>query len=204
MRIGTCVSLFALTALPLCSRANLISNGSFETPVLQGGSNHIYQSGEFIGPTGGGPSDGWTVSASIGADLYSVGFGYPNAIDGNQALYLGENGLNGGVSQLVNLGTGQHNLSFLQASISFPSRVSLHILGPVGFQFDQYFDWSGSWTQQQTSFTTTQSGLYTLWLIQPSGFTSVVDDVDLVAVPAPSVLGALGFSAFTFSLRRRR
>jgi hypothetical protein len=211
-------------SLPL--RANLIANGSFETPVVPVGAFTNFGSGS-TGITG------WTVvGATGGVSIVSGTFSqecctFP-AEDGAQWLDLTGDGTNSieGVEQSVATTPGTtYDLSFWVGNTSDPggifgrtSTVNVLLGGISGTLIDaatNIINTPGTlaWQQFTTSFTATGSSTTLDFLNGDSPFdnSNGLDNVSLTAagpstVPEPATLPLVGVSlaALSVFLRRRR
>jgi hypothetical protein len=114
MKLLVASAAVALLA-PVSAHANLITNGSFESPNI--GQAWYMEYGSNIGqPNYGGPTiDGWTINANTNVDIVSA-LGAPGgapAAAGNQYLDLVGTGSTGGISETFSTVAGQtYNLGF--------------------------------------------------------------------------------------------
>jgi len=212
--------LIAAVATPAC--ANLIVNGSFETPVVTAGGTAIYGAGSTA-------ITGWTV-AGVGADsvaLVSTSFAQSgvtfNAQNGQQWIDLAGNASNSqssGVTQ--NIATvlgGQYTISFYVGSADdnvnnffFPSTIDLSINGGTRTHFTNPNAPSNhlDWMQFVVPFVATGSSTNLTFYNggASNNFLSAFDNVVVEGVPEPSsfmlLLSALGCGAVGAHVRRRK
>ncbi len=213
--------LACILAGAVSGQANLITNGSFENPVVPVGSFENF----IAGSTG---ITGWTVD---GPEVSIVNGAYTSeccafpAEDGNQWLDLTGDESNSleGVQQTVATVAGtQYNLSFWVGNTYDPggiygktSTVDVLLGGVDGSLLGAFTNHSTTkgtlmWEQFSTSFTATGSSTTLVFLnADPASDNSNgLDNISLVAgtavVPEPSVLPFVGAGLFGFALVRRR
>ncbi len=216
--------LMSLGSLPL--KANLITNGSFETPVVPAGGFTNFNSGSTA-------ITGWTVvgpQASIVSGSYTAGCCEFPAEDGVQWLDLTGDESNAveGVQQTVATTSGtQYALSFWVGNVDDPtgffgntSTVKVYLGGITGTLLGTFTNSSTSttqtWEQFTTSFTATGS-MTTLDFINADPSTDNSNGLDNVvlnasstsAIPEPATLpltlsGLLGLGLFCLYKRRVR
>ncbi|MDE3066635.1 MAG: VPDSG-CTERM sorting domain-containing protein [Verrucomicrobiota bacterium] len=194
------VSIICLAASP-AAWANLIQNGSFESPTLP-----------FATISGTSPNN-WTG----GQYLISQGtFNFPNAEDGLQY----EDPVNsnpGTLSQTIAITTaGNYVLTFwlngyngnsYGMNLFFPSHTGSYV-GPLG----AFYTGTGSstWAVETFSFSFLTTGSLTLEFLPGSAAPNLIDNVDLELQPTAGVpdsgatAGLLGLGlAGLFALRRK-
>jgi choice-of-anchor C domain-containing protein len=183
--MATVAGLCLATARPAAAGANLLSNGSFETPVQGGDFGTIFSTDP--NPTIGA----WTVTSGS-VDLINT---YWTAEDGNQSLDMSGNGP-GSIAQTVNTTAGEtYQLSFWEAGNTDGGSTVKSLSAIVnGTQIgDALFDDTGKsrsnmgW--QQYSYDFTSSGGPTTISFQsnePSPWGPALDNVSLQAVPEAS------------------
>jgi hypothetical protein len=211
-RLPALVALAASLAAP--AHANLISNGSFETPLVPNGFHTNFVAGTNLG--------GWTVvgvdSSIIDGDFVQSGIAF-RAQDGDQWLDLAgyqANAPTSGVRQTIATTAGtQYRLTFYVGSATdgvffFPTTVDLSINGGTRTHYfnpaapTDEMDWLGF------SVDFIASGVSTVITFfngaAANNFSTALDNVSVVAarnVPEPGtlLLAALGIPAM-FSVRR--
>ncbi len=214
MRSGMCLSLGALMiflGFAPVSRANLLTNGSFESPVLPAGKAVIDPVGNawtFTHPSGLISPPGEPVP---GQGDYG---GYP-APDGNQYAFIQSGGgSRGTISQQITLPTtGDYRLTYWEAgrphqNFSLPTGgnqpysilLDSTVLGTFATTTDEPF------TARSLDFTAS-AGTYTFKFaaggVLTADNTSFIDGVNLVSIPEPSMLAA-GILGSVMLLRPRR
>lgn len=210
-------TLAVLVAKP--ADANLILNGSFETPLVPVGGTTIFGAGSTS-------ITGWTV-VGVGADsvaLVSTSFAQSgvtfNAQQGQQWIDLAGNASNSqssGVTQsIATVPGGSYEVSFYVGSADdvvnnffFPSTIDLSINGGPRAHFTNPATPSNhlDWAQFVVPFTATGSSTSLTFYNGGTNFNflSAFDNVVAVGVPEPSsgVLIAFGIAVFSRSGRRR-
>ena len=207
---GVCL---ALTFGGLPTRANLITNGSFESPVVPSGS--------YLNFFPLSPPPGWTVvgpEVSIVSGTYSAGCCTFPAEDGNQWLDLTGPGTNSleGIEQAVATTPGtQYTLSFWVGNVNDPfgvfgttSTVLLSINGGPNQPFTNSVNSTTlSWQQFTTTFTASGSTT-TIEFLNGDPITDNSNGLDNVVLnvssqtPEPGTLSLLGIGMLGL-LRRR-
>ena len=215
-RTRIALAMLLATATPAAASANLLTNGSFETPAVPAGGLAEYTPGTNLG--------GWIVIntpvAALGG-FSEPGYTYP-AQDGSISLDLTGIGTRGagGVQQTVDLATGNYLLSFWIGNddgptFSQPTSVELFVNGAS----------QGSFTNSDVTAGTINWRNYTFDLASIGGATTIgfvnrtstndngafFDNVSLVAagtsaVPEPATWAMMiaGFGAVGASMRGRR
>jgi hypothetical protein len=211
------VKLFAVaaalaTVAPATAHAGLLINPSFEQPALPPGTFRDFTAGNTIGA-------GWVVQSGD-AQVITNNFSptWPNATDGNQIAYLGQNLQATTVYQDVSLNASTayrltFDLSgFSQFNNGNGALLKVDILsggqsilgGPVTFTRPEPSQFAG----EVLEFTSGSSGSYRLILNQPGGHGTNVDNfsLTLASVPEPSslTLGCVGAGIVTTLLGYRR
>src|SRR5205807_10316414 len=79
--------------------SNTLANGSFETPVLAGGTYQYLPSGAT-----------WTFSGNAGIQRNGSAWGAPTAPEGQQTAFF--QGVNAQIGQTINLAAGSYSVSF--------------------------------------------------------------------------------------------
>jgi hypothetical protein len=206
---------------PVAHAANLLQNPSFEDPVRTEDYTFLH-TGDDIGGV-------WFVTEhvfDVGHVRHFSSFPEPYP-DGDQMIYVGDDGLAGTVVQPIStaLSAGDYSLSFWQGNTVFfgagEVRIQLApITGGSGFLttygpavYDQLFTLDESsalgWYHQVDNIDVPTDGFYGLFIIgaTDSGEPTVIDMVSLTAVPEPSSLALVATVVATLSvvaLRRKR
>jgi len=206
-------SSIAAAAVAFClvspARANLLTNGSFETPIVPAGSFTNF-------PTGSTLITGWTVigpPVSVVSGTFDTPF-FP-AQDGAQWLDLtGPTSGGGGVQQAVATTPGQtYNLSFFVGTgFGTASTVEVLIIGaPFATRTNSTPGPVINWEQFTIPFTATSASTLIGFLnLDPAGDDSNgLDNVSLdaasaVTVPEPGTVVLLGAALAGFGFLRRR
>lgn len=219
-------SLFVagLLSLPAAAQANLVANGSFETPLLAPGVFATFFTGQVIGSAWtvvGAPGVSGSV-AVIGGSYTESGVNYP-AQNGLQWLDLTGPGSNSavGVEQALSTTASlSYALSFAVGNVNQPgiglgssSTVELFVNGSSAGLFTNSAGGATAinWQVFNTSFTATGAST-TLRFINRDGPNDGVNGLDnviveartgVVPVPAALPLLASGLALFGFLGRRR-
>lgn len=198
------------------AQANIINNGSFETPILATGAYANYTTGS-VGIAG------WTVFGPSGTNvalingLYKEGsYNFP-AQDGTQWLDLTGSGANSteGIQQIVSTtAETTYNLSFGVGNVSgspygLTSTIGILVNGTLmGSKINSISGSTLNWQQFDFVFTpNTSSTLVGLENLNPSADNvNGLDNVSLnpVGVPKPASIYILGSILIRMSLLKRR
>lgn len=209
------ICLAAVVATPAV--ANLIVNGSFETPVAPVGGTTIYGAGS-------ASITGWTV-VGVGSDsvaLVSTSFAQSgvtfNAQNGQQWIDLAGNASNSqssGVTQSIATVPGNlYEVSFYVGSADdnvnnffFPSTIDLSINGGPRAHFTNPIAPSNqlNWAQFVVPFVATGSSTNLTFYNggASNNFLSAFDNVVVDGVPEPSSVILIGLGTVGFLGRRR-
>ncbi|MCA9109839.1 MAG: PEP-CTERM sorting domain-containing protein [Planctomycetaceae bacterium] len=196
-------------------QADLILNPSFEDPILSApGTFQRFAAGQTIGA-------GWIVqapSATGSVVIYtphSAVVDWPNATDGNQILYVGDNMGSTTVFQDLTLTANtQYRLEFdLGAFTNNPvnangAALQMDVLrngtsilsSPVLFTRPH----NAGFATQTLNFATSLAGTYRLSMTSQQNFGTNVDNFQLTAVPEPSGVILVGLSLGIVGMRRPR
>ena len=190
---------------------NLLSNGSFESPVLPPGSDFL------VAPVGGSVIPGWSVVGAAGQNvaiieaLYNLpdaaGINF-TAADGVQWIDMAGAGINSteGVLQSVSLPAGTYSLSFsignvvaAAAGLGTTSKANLLINGIFAQSFINGGSIAGAVSWQQFAYTFSAGGVTTIEFRNgdgPSDNLNGFDNVVLSAVPEPATAVSLILGLF--------
>ena len=199
--------------------ANLVSNGSFETPVISNGSPGVQTVS-----ANGTAITGWTVGASNSVDIVRQSSSGPGAWAnaGNQAIDMSGSGSFGPADlfQTITTTVGQNYLlSLWTTSNDFgtgnPSSYTngqndalsvkwgnslLNIAGDETFDAPK----QGTWAQYQFTVTGTGSDVLTFKGLVTTASGALVDNVSLTAVPLPPAIILFGSVLFGFATMARK
>jgi hypothetical protein len=210
-----CYWLLAVQFPIAVSHANLLANGSFETPVIPPAT--------FLDFGVGGEPAGfaWTVTTNT-VDIVSNGFLGGTAFDGVQWLDLVGFGSTGEVEQTVTTTPSQqYTLSFAYANnpgpgVPVPVSADLTVVSGANTLLDQSISHGTSttsglnWTPFKMTFTATGTSA-TLAFDETVGganggifLDAVSIDATTASVPEPATLILLGTAFFMLALVRRR
>ena len=205
-----------LIVVPVVARANLITNGSFESgPAIPGGQSYLTLSGGSTAITG------WTVT---GTTVDYIGPGW-NVSNGIRAVDLDGAFSTGGIQQtFATIAGDTYVVSFdLSGNPGAPGQAAGPVVKDVqvsvdAFLQDYQFDTTGltmstlTWAPTSFSFTASGTSATLSFLSQsPAGnsWGALIDNVSVVAalnpIPEPASLGlfGLGLTAIYFSRRRK-
>ena len=213
MRILVAVAAVALLA-PVSAQANLIQDGSFESPVISFAWYEDFGANTGDPNYGGATIPGWTITTNnvdIVSDLTST----PLAADGNQYLDLVGTGSTGGIEQTFKTALGQtYTLSFDYGNNPWStSTASALITILVGGLTDFVTHTTSTtsdinWTPFSVTFVGTGNPM-TLSFLTTVGSNSggvLLDNISVTATPLPAALplfaGGLGIMGLIG--RRRR
>jgi hypothetical protein len=203
MKIRAAIA-FTLYLLAPSAWANLLVNGSFESPLIPVGSGQIYSVGDSTS------IPGWTVTGTtnniaILEQTYVFDGTAFNASNGGQSLDLtgtSNDGLARGVVQTVNLAGGFYALyfdlgNFTGTSSPDPTTIDFYLNGVFQAEFSNSGDTPGviNWTSVSFDFTA-PPGTNTIELRDPGATSdaySGLDNVDLEpVVPEPATWSLWG------------
>lgn len=181
---GMAATALALGALG-ASATNLVSNGSFEAPATS------FTSCFANAASGGWSSAGPAESCYLSNNLPNP---WPDAVDGLQYMYLGQN-LTAHVkleqSILVAAGTS-YDLQFHLAGLDdHPGGTLVVALGGATVLTVSTPDSDSRWVQHTASFVAGTTGLQALSFVSPTGGAFNIDSVSLTAAPVPEPSGVL-------------
>ena len=219
-RVKMVAVALGLIALSTSVRASLLTNESFESPVLVPGSDFL------IVPVGGGAIPGWTVVGPAGKNvaiieaLYnlpdSAGINFA-ASNGVQWIDLTGGGANAyeGLAQTVATTPGSYNLEFDIGNVVAPaanlgtqSTIDLWLNGVLVQSFTNSSAGGGAinWETFKYSFAATGATKVEFRNADASGDNfNGLDNVVLAAVPEPAswLLSLVGATALGLLARRR-
>jgi len=218
--ISVSMGMLTLSSAALAS-ANLLSNGSFESPVLTPGTNYAIET------VGAVTLPAWSIVGPVGKNvaLIEATYSLPDAAginfaaaDGVQWIDLTGGGSNAyeGVKQTVVLSPGSYDVSFFVGNVVQPggplgvtSAVDLWINGVNIQTFTNPGAGGGgiNWTRYSYSFNA--SGATSIALMNadgPGDHLNGLDHVTLQAVPEPTsaLLLLAGLLAVTAQMRGGR
>jgi len=186
--------------------ANLLANGSFESPLLPGGY-------EYVGGLSGAIT-GWTTTLNgverFDPSVYSVGSAQDGvlAIDLNPYVYFG-----GGIQQNVATTPGSlYRLEFWAGSSTYAGRDGTGVVNVVAGPAFASFGLTNpsltiSWTKYTVDFTATgsTSSISFFNVTDPFKNFSFVDNASVTLIPEPSTYAMLlaGLGLMGFMARRR-
>jgi hypothetical protein len=212
MKFQIVLTLFAVASI---SSANLLVNGSFESPLVDSNSQrNEWTTGQSIG--------GWNVVAADTTveqlsnpytDMYGGDFWWKTPA-GDQFIYLGSYPTVSEIRQDVSLATGDYTLSFLQCAFhgdfgTGEGAVTADVLDSNGNSLLGGAQTSttaphADWGTVTYSFSVANAGTYGIDFLSTSGMAGNIDDVRLNPVPEPASLAALGIGAIAVIRRRKR
>lgn len=222
--LALCAALL-VTATPVAAAANLLTNGSFEDPVVPAASYQGFRPG-VIGTNNGTP---WVyeyhtepfvdVMTYVVADDFA-GYGGKTTPFGQQYYAMGETPYVTITTQGVEgLALGHYELSFWQASLPDQTgavNVDFRRGRPLAFTSllggQQLFTTAAGsdWVRRSVQFDVVQGDAHFIVLSSVVGARGLVDNVQLNLIPAgvpePGTWGMmlLGFGGLGAVLRRRR
>lgn len=233
MRLKTVISSAAAVALlgaaasSPASAANLLTNGSFEDPVVPAESFQMFRLG-IIGTNNGTPWEYSYHNAGPFVDLRTyvvadnfAGYGGKTTPFGNQYYALGEPPYVTVTTQGVpSLALGRYELSFWQASlpgqagavdVDFRIGSTLTFASLLGGA-QRFTTTAGSdWVRQSVQFDVTHLGAHYVALTSVAGARGLIDNVQLnlappAGVPEPATWAMMlfGFGGLGAVLRRRK
>jgi hypothetical protein len=199
-------------------RANLVADGSFETPVQPANAETSFPGGSTMGAWNVLGNDVLLIQAP-GFEVGSAGITF-NAFDGIQCCDVtgsGNTGPTDGVSQTIStVSGGTYHLSFyLGTALSnngtsvyqTPARVEVRINSgaAVGFSNTQTTSGFVNWQPFSMNFTATGSTTTITFLNgETTNSFAGIDLVDVEAVPEPGTLAVVGMGFAAVLWRRRR
>lgn len=202
--------LFALALVVAVAdqgRANLVVNGSFETP-------NVFPSTFVAVPAGNPMVTGWTVGLTSVDIVNSVAFGNPSwSYDGDQAIDMTGTPGPGSIEQaLATTAGGSYTLSFALSSNVGPHVNGLEVYWDGGLLATLTSPAFGTWTVFSYGVTATTGSTLLKFVSTIGGFQGpLVDAVSVeptaAAVPEPGTLGLAGLAGLIVlgrSVRRRR
>jgi hypothetical protein len=208
---------------PVIAHANLIINGSFESPTVAAGGASLYSGGQSFN-TGSTGITGWTVTGPSNGDVYifpntmliSLPSATMNVQNGNQALDLTGDATGGvamGVQQLFSTTPGQaYTLSFYVGEfVNQGASVQVYLNGSLFQTATNNSPTIGTttlWEQFVYNFTATSSSTSLQFVNNSAANVSVngLDNVDVeAATPEPASILTLtsGFALLAFGGFRR-
>ncbi|QDV88345.1 hypothetical protein [Planctomycetes bacterium TBK1r] len=199
-------SLIALIMASSAAHAAVITNGSFESPDIPGGSFFAsFNPGEPIG-------SGWVVdaaSASAILVLPEAAGVHPTVLDGDQYAVIGLAPDFATIRQDVALDAASYRLSFQLAAGETVSDAALTVDilqsgssvlgGPTGFNVPT----GSGFTEQSLDFTASTADSYRL-VVTATGGATAIDAFQITAIPEPGTAVLLSLFAVPILLRRRR
>ena len=205
------LTLALVFSLASGASANLIANGSFETPAFPAGTNY-----EYI-PGGSTTISGWdtvhTGVERINLSTYGGGVGYGFAHDGAVSLDLNtDHGVGGGIQQAISTAVGaEYLLTFYQGTYVDHGRDgNSNIVASAGSS-SQTFSYTNSaptisWTAQTLIFTATAPTTLVSFtnFDSPSQNFSHIDSVSVSLVPEPTTALLLGIGLASLAARREK
>ncbi len=208
MRRFSGLAYASLIALIMASSAHaaVITNGSFESPDIPGGSSFaFFNPGETIG-------SGWVVDAASPSAilvLREAAGVHPTVLDGDQYAVIGLAPDFATIRQDVALDAASYRLSFQLAAGETVSDAALTvdilqsgssvIGGPTGFNVPT----GSGFTGQSLDFTASTADSYRL-VVTATGGATAIDAFQITAIPEPGTAVLLSLFAVPILLRRRR
>ena len=202
---------FALAALLAhgIASANLISNGSFEEPVVTNGQFDFYSAGQSIGA--------WTVDpgsyfSDVVSNTYTGGVTIFPTPFGNQFSYLADGYGASSISQHFSAAiTGSYSLTFSQAEfVGSNGRMTADIrrgddsASLVGSPILFTTAVNSGFVNQELDFNISSAGDYIVRLASYPGTPGIVDNVSIQTTPEPASIVALAIGAGAIIRRRRK
>nr|WP_143548336.1 hypothetical protein [Rhodopirellula sp. SM50] len=203
---GVIACVLAATLAAVSVNAAVVTNGSFETPDIPGGSSAVFfVPGETMGA-------GWVVDPASGSAVLilreTLGV-HPAVLDGDQYAVIGVAPDFATIRQDVALDAASYRLSFQLAAAETISDagISVDILrggtsvvgGPAGFSVPT----GSGFMDQSLDFTTSTADNYRIVLTATAGATAI-DAFQITAIPEPSSVAVLAAISLPLVIRRRR
>jgi hypothetical protein len=198
-RIATAAAIAVVSTSAFATPINSVDNGSFETPVQNGGYQYL-----------SGTVGSWTFAGTSGVAANNSAFNVANAL-GSQAAFLQQG--TSSISQVFDFkqslfsvafsaeargwGQGANTISVLIDGIALTFSGAATITPGSTTRFVQY----------TSDFVQLTTGLHTLSFVGTTAAgdtTTFIDGVKVTAVPEPVTLGLFGLGLVALSTGRRK